>query len=76
MTKYREYFTLLSRDSVRDMWQIEFGDYDRSVVVAERDDYRNHYKAINLHIIVTDHTGVAIQARVDALNANTMRRTG
>lgn len=75
MAKYRAYYTLLERDDVRSVWRIEFGDYDLQTVANERDDRLDHdVKRINTHIIVTDHTQEAIQARVDHLNANTRRR--
>jgi hypothetical protein len=69
----RTYYTLVSRNwasQYDSTWAIEFGDYDRSVVQAERDDYRDHgCKARNLRIISSGDSQAEINAAVAALNA-------
>jgi|SRR5579863_2334074 len=60
----REYHSLLRRTA--GSWQIEFGDYDRGTVEAERDDYRDHgARAADLRIVTT---GSDIRTAVDRLN--------
>lgn len=44
MPRTRFYYTLLVRSNETDApWEIEFGDYDRSVVLDERSDWLDHY---------------------------------
>lgn len=66
----RPYFTLLQRDPNDGQWGIEFGDYDRETVEAERDDYRDHgAKARDLKIVTTANARTAlINPIVAALN--------
>jgi len=66
----RLYFTLLQRDPNDGKWGIEFGDYDRETVEAERDDYRDHgAKARDLKIVRTDNARTSsIMPIVNALN--------
>lgn len=67
----RKYFSLLQR--IDDQWTIQFGDYDRSIVEAERDDYRHgsqSIKARDLKIISSGGTQAAINAAVAKLNAS------
>jgi hypothetical protein len=75
MRKPRLYHSLLSREAPGQPWCIEFGDYDKSVVKAERDDYRQRgfepHKAMNLKIITTGETQAAIVAAVAELNGAT-----
>lgn len=48
----RKYYTLLARE--HGLWVIEFGDYDKEVVQAERDEYRYIGRAArDLKIITT-----------------------
>lgn len=68
----RRYHVLLSRNDSKSPWRIEFGDFDRATVVAERQDYRDGgTKASNLRIITSNS---ARQSCVDycvaALNGN------
>lgn len=63
------YFTLLTL--VDGVWCIEFGDYDRSTVKAEKDDLHYGCKRIpllHLKIIETSDLQADIQAQVDLLN--------
>ncbi|MBT1154408.1 hypothetical protein J1C56_02260 [Aminobacter anthyllidis] len=66
----RMYHTLLARDGRNAPWKIEFGDYSRATVEAERRYYRDQgYKAASLKIITTGDTQAEINAAVDKLNA-------
>ncbi len=48
------YWTLEVRYGDAGKWCIEFGDWDRSVVKAEMNDYKDHgHKAKNLRIVGT-----------------------
>jgi len=50
----RPYHVLFARESATDRWTLEFGDYDKSTVVYERQTYRdNDYKASNLKVITS-----------------------
>jgi hypothetical protein len=70
MAKSRTYHTLLSRDARTGRWCIEFGDYDRSTVEDELEDYLDHgYRRNQLRIIKTGDHQQDINAAVDALNA-------
>lgn len=69
----RKYYTLLTRDlshPVSNQWCIEFGDYDRNIVVAECDEYREQgYRPNELKIITTpDARQATINAVVAAFN--------
>jgi hypothetical protein len=65
MTK--QYYVLLIFTNNR--WYPEFGDYDRSTVLSERDDYRREYKASHLKVLaVKDDTQEATDCAVSALN--------
>lgn len=65
----RTYHWLLSRDFDGD-WTIEFGDYDKSVVRDERDDYRDHgFKLKDLRIHEGPPNDKYIQGFVAKLNA-------
>lgn len=50
----RAYHLLLSRDDATQPFGIAFGDYDRAVVVAERQHYRETCKAKNLRIVTSN----------------------
>lgn len=70
----RYYHTLLERERYGAPWVIEFGDYDRAVVRAERRDYHDAgRKLINLLIISTMDDQASIQRRVDELNVRATR---
>lgn len=64
----RHYHSLLLLDS--GIWRPEFGDYDKSTVEAERDDYHQGggYPLRDLRIITTSDTQSAINAAVATLN--------
>ena len=66
----RQYHTLLLLD--RGAWRPEFGDYDKSTVEAERDDYHQGggYLLRDLRIITTSDNQAAIDAAVATLNGN------
>jgi hypothetical protein len=67
MTK--TYYTLLSRETPKDRWVIEFGDYSRSVVRQERDDMKDGAFCDHaFKIIATGDAQSAIDAAVAALN--------
>lgn len=52
MRKPRPYFLLVARADKLSPWGIEFGDYDRETVDAEREDYRDHdWAAGNLRVL-------------------------
>src|SRR5690606_33393902 len=63
-----QYYTLVLLD--RGTWRPEFGDYDKSVVEAERDDYHQGggYPLRHLRIITTSDNQAAIYAAVAKLN--------
>lgn len=64
-----KYHSLLIRESKAAPWSIHFGDYDREVVEAERDDVTEHeYKRGDTKIITTKGTQTAITAAVAKLN--------
>ena len=47
------YYGLMVRDERGEPWHFEFGDFDRSTVQAEREDYWQHgYKNANMKIVV------------------------
>lgn len=50
----RRYFLLLARETPQAHWGIQFGDYDRETVTAERDEYRGQYAARNLKIVTSN----------------------
>jgi hypothetical protein len=65
----KAYFTLITRDNPASNWVVEFGDWDRDVVLSERDDYRDHgVKARDLKIIASDGKQASIDAKVNLLN--------
>lgn len=70
----RTYHTLLTRDlkhPISNQWCPDFGDYDKAVVEAERDDYRDKgWAAAELRIIETAPNQKEIDAAVAALNAS------
>lgn len=50
-----QYHILLTREKPGQPWCIEFGDFDRSTVVAERLSYRDSgYRASNLRIVAAN----------------------
>jgi hypothetical protein len=72
--KNRKYYTLLEKlpsGRFRGVWTIQFGDYDRSVVVQEMNDMRENggfVKGTKFKIIATGHTQAEIDAVVAELN--------
>jgi hypothetical protein len=64
----KRYFTLAVRDDGR--WAPQFGDYDRSVVADELNDYvdSHDYRRKDLRILTTTDAQAAIDAAVAALN--------
>lgn len=63
----KRYYTLAVRDD--NVWSPEFGDYDRSTVQSELNDYRDHdYRKSNLKIVQSDDSQAAIEAAIAALN--------
>lgn len=67
----RKYHTLLTRED-DGKWHIAFGDYDRQVVVDEKEGYRDGYpgyKAKDLKIITTGDRQADIAREVAMLNA-------
>ena len=64
----RQYHSLLLLD--QGQWRLEFGDYDRETVTAERDDYHQGggYPLRDLRIITTRDSQAAIDAAVAKLN--------
>lgn len=64
MPKQTKYYVLAIKEN--DKWIVEFGDYDRSLVMFEMVDYparRTHKQ-----IIVTGDTQPEIDAAIDELN--------
>lgn len=67
MVKTRRYFVLAARIDGR--WCLEFGDFDRATVEAEREDYRDHgHKARDLKVLTVGATDAAAQAAIATLN--------
>lgn len=70
MTKstIKAYFTLVCRED--GVWSPQFGDYNRDVVIAERDHYKEAgtYKAKDMVIIKTPAETIYVNARIAELN--------
>lgn len=68
----KRYFTLITRANSASPWDIEFGDYSRAVVKAERDDlaYSLELRASNCRIITSGATQTEIDAAVRTLNSD------
>lgn len=67
----KAYHSLLLNDApagTEPHWSIEFGDYDRETVEAERDEYLRDYPAKRLKIIRTGDGQADIEAAVAKLN--------
>jgi hypothetical protein len=65
----RKYFSLLVRSADDRVWAVEFGDFDRDVVLEERADYSDHgCRASDLKIITSDGKQASIDAAVASLN--------
>ena len=59
------YYTLLTRLTKFEPWEIAFGDYDKECVQSELDDYRDHwYEKQNLRIVKTK---TARQSEIDEI---------
>jgi hypothetical protein len=69
-SKPRPYHVLLTREATTEPWGIAFGAYDRSDVVAEREDLRDHgAKLINLCIhTCNDASQIALDNLVYCIN--------
>ena len=69
----KTYFSLLTRDlshPISNQWVPDFGDYDRKLVEAELDDYRQKgWATAELRIIETAPGQKDIDAAVAELNA-------
>lgn len=64
------YYTLCVRLDGEQRWCAEFGDYDKDVVEAELQDYRDSYhKKKNLQIIATGDSQSDIDQGVSELNS-------
>jgi hypothetical protein len=61
------YWILATRES-DGQWHMAFGDYTRSVVQFERDDYRSTYAAKNLRIVRSADSNAAIEHTMRTLN--------
>ena len=71
-SRSRPYFTLVAIDGTPTdtPWGIAFGDFDKDVVEAEMEDYReNGWTKKQLKIIKTASDQASIDAAVAALNA-------
>lgn len=68
MTKYYSLLTLEHGSVSR--WCPQFGDYDRSVVMAERDNYveSQGYRKKDTKIVCTDDTQASIDTYCKKLN--------
>lgn len=64
----KQYHTLLAREHGR--WAIQFGDFDRATVIAERDDYKDAgtYLLREMKVITTGPRQAEIDAAVAKLN--------
>lgn len=64
----RKYYVLAHWNVATSEWGVEFGDYDRSVVSWEREDYlqSGNYRAKFLHIVCCGDTQAAINAALAA----------
>lgn len=64
-----KYYTLVQYYTELDKWMIEFGDYDRMLVIFELEDYKDHgVKRKNLKIVTSGDTQAEIDAAVKQLN--------
>jgi len=69
----KKYYSLLVRSNTKSPWCVEFGDYDRDVVMDELRDYMYHdNKRMNLKIICTGDTQAEINAEVERLNGGSV----
>lgn len=65
----RKYYTLVAFDKLNQKWFIEFGDYDKTVVIFELEDYKDRgYRAKDLKIITSGETQEEINLAVNELN--------
>jgi hypothetical protein len=66
----RKYHTLVVNDGTAEApaWGPQFGDYYKTCVEAERDEYRRDYPASSLKIITTGDTQADIASAVAKLN--------
>jgi hypothetical protein len=62
------YYTLVGRCANSRRWGVLFGDYSRTVVTAERQEYQRDPDFKGLRIITTEDTQAAIDAAVRVLN--------
>jgi len=71
MSKARQYFTLLIRNSKAEPWAIHSGDYALRVVERKTMDWLVEQLELesNTKIIITDDTQAAVDAAVAKLNS-------
>lgn len=64
----RKYHSLISR-TPNEKWALEFGDYSKDVVLAERDDMKTSAdKGTQFRVITTGDKQAEISAAVEKLN--------
>lgn len=67
----RKYFTLATRNGDK-RWYPQFGDYDRGIVVQEKQDtYARDYRGKDMKIIVSGDTQPEIERALAHLNGDT-----
>lgn len=66
----RKYWTLACRDPDTGRWSPQFGDYDKNVVVQERDDYKDAgtYKPKDMVVVSHNDTPGALNIEIERLN--------
>lgn len=71
-----KYYTLITKDSKYDTWAIQFGDFDKSVVVEETNDcYKDYYwkcKVICSKPGMSDILEAVAKENADSLKLNTL----
>jgi hypothetical protein len=67
-----KYYTLLTRENAGEPWGVHFGDFDKDVVSAERDDITHwDWRRSDTRIITTnDDQQETINAAVEQMNAS------
>ena len=66
----RHYYILVDREGPGSPWTVQFGDYERSVVMGEYRDHRDHdVRASDLRVVMVDgDTQADIDAEVRLIN--------
>lgn len=64
----RKYYTLAVKNISDNKWSPEFGDYTKSVVEYERQEFRRNYPANRLQIITSGDSQFDINAAIRNLN--------